>query len=284
MMTRTSRTRRGASCAAIVAAAALSATGCDDKPQAPKPRVDAVTARTAAPGAKPTITTATASAPATAVVSATPPTDASVPLSLKPARRLRDGERATAERAFSKYARFDFAQSFVVSLEGFGTCSFVTQTTEAATRARILRGDAGAVKPPAPAAAPTATATASAAATSAAVPADDPGVPSFHLVCPNKPSYDFPDFQHTETGWTFDDVAAVAFTDVDADGLTDVVVIASYMTGIGPEGAKPFPVVIVFHNEGSGSFTLNTDLSNELTQAQTDTIAKVIAHLRKKAP
>lgn len=45
------------------------------------------------------------------------------------------------------------------------------------------------------------------------------------------------------SGWQID---AVMFEDVDRSGKKSPIVIAEYMTGIGPTGAKPFTVVLVY--------------------------------------
>jgi hypothetical protein len=274
--------------AAILVTATIASVGCDETtPATPTPRIDAVPVRSAAstgrPAAQTPTATATAAAGLEASASASAPATAAAPLQLRAARKLRAGERASAERTFSKYARLDFAQSFVVEFAGLGTCSFVTQTTETSTRARLAAGDAAAATPPAPSAAATATASAATTATTTVRAEDERAVPSFHLICQDKLAYDFPHFGYAEASWTFQDVDAVAFSDIDADGDTDVIVIASYMTGIGPEGAKPFPVVILFRNEGSSSFSLLTDLSNELTKAGASNVAEVMALLAKQA-
>lgn len=295
--------RRASLSCALLLVAATAASGCDEKPSEPPPaRADSVPARSgwaAAPTASPAAASATPAATDQVEPSEAPSASAAAvaPFELRPARKLRDGERAAAERAFSEYARFDFAQSFVVELEGFGSCSFVTQTTEEATRARIAAKGGAPDKPPSPTGAPTAAAAATstgatpaastaAPAASTAAPAaaagDDRAVPSFHLVCKAGRVYDLPRFGEVDSSWTFDAVDAVAFSDIDADDDADVIVIASYMTGIGPEGAKPFPVVILFRNEGKGFFSLLTDLSNELTKARADSVAKVVAQLKEK--
>lgn len=270
----------------LLAAASLAATGCDDRTSATKPRADAVPARSAATAARtaarPSTATAstTAGAAATAGAQSSASAAAAAPLTPRPARKLRDGERATAERAFSEYARLDFAQSFVVNLEGLGTCSFVTQTTEQSNRAKIEAQGGGAAPTAAPSAAPTATA----ASTAAAAAGDDRAVPSFHLVCKDQQAIDLPDFGHVESAWTFQQVDAVGFSDIDADGDTDIIAIASYLTGVGPEGAKPFSVVILFRNDGKSTFSLQTDQSNALTKAGVSTVAAVLAELGKKEP
>jgi hypothetical protein len=50
--------------------------------------------------------------------------------------------------------------------------------------------------------------------------------------------------------WSYYETGGVAYEDVDGDGRGDVVVLARYVTGIGPGGADPFPV---------GGFYLRTD-------------------------
>ncbi|MBW2526201.1 MAG: hypothetical protein JRI23_18620, partial [Deltaproteobacteria bacterium] len=203
-MQRAHRACRALAAGAVLTTAAALLPACDDDPPpAPKPRIDAIPARSGSATSRPATTRSTTSAKPLAASSAgaTASASSSAPpaLELRPARKLRDGERAEAERGFSKYARLDFSQSFVVDLEGLGSCSFVTQTTEASTRQRIATGAPTVDAAPRASATPSATASGAASATVAA-PGDDRAVPSFHLLCKGKPAYDFPGFGHVDAG------------------------------------------------------------------------------------
>ena len=46
--------------------------------------------------------------------------------------------------------------------------------------------------------------------------------------------------------YEFAEIAAVSFQDINRDGNKDIIIIADFMTGIGPNGAKPFPLPIVY--------------------------------------
>lgn len=61
--------------------------------------------------------------------------------------------------------------------------------------------------------------------------------------------YSFPDFYGNR--WSMlTEVSAVAFKDVNKDGLKDIIIIAYYMTGVGETGAQEFPVAgIYFQSE-----------------------------------
>jgi hypothetical protein len=45
-------------------------------------------------------------------------------------------------------------------------------------------------------------------------------------------------------------VAEGRFTDIDGDGLADLVAVVEYVTGIGPGGADPFPLAAVYLRRG----------------------------------
>jgi hypothetical protein len=60
--------------------------------------------------------------------------------------------------------------------------------------------------------------------------------------------YKFPDFLGND--WYLYELKAVSFKDVNKDGLKDIVIIADYMTGIGNEGAIPFPVCGIYFQKG----------------------------------
>lgn len=61
--------------------------------------------------------------------------------------------------------------------------------------------------------------------------------------------YQFADFYGNKQGWMADEIVAVAFKDLNSDNLKDVIIIANYMTGIGPDAAVPFPVIGVYINK-----------------------------------
>lgn len=57
--------------------------------------------------------------------------------------------------------------------------------------------------------------------------------------------YSFPSFYGNK--WSvLTELSAVAFKDVNKDGLKDIIIIAYYMTGVGKHGAEEFPVVGVY--------------------------------------
>ncbi|MEN9204141.1 MAG: hypothetical protein Q6K80_10910 [Thermostichus sp. DG_1_6_bins_120] len=68
---------------------------------------------------------------------------------------------------------------------------------------------------------------------------------------------------------------AVVFTDLYFDGLEDIYTIASYITGVGPTGAIPFPVITVYGQREDGSFVIWENVSLELTTSGASTAAEV---------
>lgn len=52
------------------------------------------------------------------------------------------------------------------------------------------------------------------------------------------------------TSFALHEFELMTTTDVDGDGYADVLVKGRYMSGIGPEGAVPFPVMVVLHWNG----------------------------------
>ncbi len=58
---------------------------------------------------------------------------------------------------------------------------------------------------------------------------------------------------------------AVVFTELNFDGLTDIYTIASYITGIGPTGAIPFPIVTLYEQQDDGSFVILEEPSVEIS-------------------
>lgn len=57
--------------------------------------------------------------------------------------------------------------------------------------------------------------------------------------------YKFPEF-YGNTWSMFTEFKAVSFKDINKDGMKDIIVISEYMTGVGQEGAIPFPVGSIY--------------------------------------
>lgn len=92
--------------------------------------------------------------------------------------------------------------------------------------------------------------------------------------------YAFPDFYGND--WCFYEMKAVSFKDVNKDGLNDIIVIADYMTGIGNEGAVPFPVCGIYFQKGK-KFIAVPEVNEEINNAmQNKNIAMVINFTDKK--
>jgi|SRR5690554_309838 len=92
--------------------------------------------------------------------------------------------------------------------------------------------------------------------------------------------YAFPDFYGND--WCFYEVRAVSFKDVNKDGLKDVVIIADYVTGIGNEGAIPFPVCGIYFQKGK-KFVDLPELNEEINdEMQNKDIAMVMNFTDKK--
>jgi|GEM_PF-5158591 len=86
---------------------------------------------------------------------------------------------------------------------------------------------------------------------------------SFYIVKKGEIIYEFPEAFTYEA--YMDNIAAVSFPDIYNDGNIDVVVIIDCMTGIGPDGAIPFPVVTVYFNDGKDFFNRDENIDMELT-------------------
>lgn len=69
----------------------------------------------------------------------------------------------------------------------------------------------------------------------------------FSLVKAGHEIYTFPEyFEDNESPWVFESVDAVAFEDINKDGQDDVIVIVSYITGVGAEAVIPFKTTRIF--------------------------------------
>ncbi len=104
---------------------------------------------------------------------------------------------------------------------------------------------------------------------------------SLNLVKYGKIIYTFPTTE-ADDNWTFFQMLAVAFSDVNKDGFEDTIAISEYVTGIGRTGAQPFPVVTVYFNSGGKSFRVDEKLNEEIAKSGAKTIGDVLAFLKGK--
>ena len=90
--------------------------------------------------------------------------------------------------------------------------------------------------------------------------------------------YSLPKSEH-DRNWAAWDVLAVAFTDLDLNGNDDIMMLSEYMTGIGPQGAVPFPAISIYYSRKQG-FELDAALSQSLTEQGVETIGEALEVLR----
>ncbi|WP_231116929.1 hypothetical protein [Paenibacillus jamilae] len=84
--------------------------------------------------------------------------------------------------------------------------------------------------------------------------------------------------------WYADEgIEAVAFRDVNKDGLKDIIIIAYYETGTGPDGAKPFLIADIYFQKKNKTFTTIPALDETLNdQGHNQTIKDVIQYVSKQ--
>lgn len=95
--------------------------------------------------------------------------------------------------------------------------------------------------------------------------------------------YSFPDMYGNEWWYADEGIEAVAFRDVNKDGLKDIIIIAYYETGTGPDGAKPFPIADIYFQKKNKTFTTIPALDEALNdQGHNPTIKDVIQYVSKQ--
>ncbi|GLB24540.1 hypothetical protein LXJ15735_07810 [Lacrimispora xylanolytica] len=110
----------------------------------------------------------------------------------------------------------------------------------------------------------------------------------FYLMKDKKVIYEFPflgeNNKTDEFGVLFDSVASVGFRDVNHDNLKDVIVMIHYITGAGPQGMEPRPMVRIFLADGR-KFSLAKDLIQDITDHMEEsnlTIDNIYEYLKNK--
>lgn len=91
-------------------------------------------------------------------------------------------------------------------------------------------------------------------------------------------TYRFPAFYGNERG-ALAGIRTIGFRDADHDGLTDVIVIADYVTGTGNEGGEAFPIASVYLRDGQSFRSLPT-LDLELNETgQNESVDNVLENV-----
>ncbi|WP_010250291.1 hypothetical protein [Acetivibrio cellulolyticus] len=91
--------------------------------------------------------------------------------------------------------------------------------------------------------------------------------------------YTFPEFYGNE--WTFSELKAVAFEDINKDGLKDVIVISEYIFGHGANADEPFKVAGVYLQKGS-EFVSMDSLNNEINGTKNNNSIKEVTEFLNK--
>ena len=99
-----------------------------------------------------------------------------------------------------------------------------------------------------------------------------PGRLCLCLIKNSNPVYEFPKFHGNE--WSFEILNGVAFRDVNNDGNLDIILVAEYVTGIGPGGVVPFQVAGIYIYKKNG-FQEEPDLTEKLDEKQLKSIQAV---------
>lgn len=69
--------------------------------------------------------------------------------------------------------------------------------------------------------------------------------------------------------WACWEITAVAFRDLNKDGLKDIAVLAEAMTGIGPQGAQPFQANTIYYNTGNKAFRTYEEVNEFASRSKT---------------
>ncbi|MFC5529058.1 hypothetical protein [Cohnella yongneupensis] len=94
-------------------------------------------------------------------------------------------------------------------------------------------------------------------------------------------TYRFPEFYGNERG-SLEGIRALDFRDANHDGLTDVILIAEYVSGVGEEGADSFPIASVYLRDGQ-KFRSLPMLDMQLNETgQNESIDVVLANVEAR--
>ena len=94
-----------------------------------------------------------------------------------------------------------------------------------------------------------------------------------------------PEFQTEVSSWSYEAMSAISFKDIDKDGLKDIIVMAYYVTGIGPTGMRPFLVKDIYFQTKEG-FVKKKKVSKLLNDSKhyqkLKSIKNIVSFLQKR--
>ena len=84
----------------------------------------------------------------------------------------------------------------------------------------------------------------------------------------------------TDIQWNLRNLALLEVLDANDDGLSDIVIIAHYVTGVGEEGMSPFSAAHIYFQERHG-FVRDTELEQKINKDEFATTEDVVKLIRK---
>ncbi|WP_058300493.1 hypothetical protein [Gorillibacterium timonense] len=109
--------------------------------------------------------------------------------------------------------------------------------------------------------------------TPATISSVDEGLPPFVLIVSGGDKIQVLKPEGEERYPMLNSFEAIAFVDIDPhslkSGYTDIIVIADFVTGAGPQGMEPFSKAFIFKNDSWGNFVEDTELENRIAHSAT---------------
>lgn len=90
--------------------------------------------------------------------------------------------------------------------------------------------------------------------------------------------YQLPEFSGND--WFFHEILAISFKDVNNDKLKDIIIIADVITGVGREGAIPFPICNIYFQQ-KGEFKRINTLDDQINDASKNKDIKMVLEFTK---
>lgn len=117
---------------------------------------------------------------------------------------------------------------------------------------------------------------------SAKIQVDGPFHAKFYLVDDEQNViYTFPEFYGNSYGH-LDNIKAISFIDINNDNLQDIIILAEYLKGIGPQGMIPTPISSIYIQQNNG-FISDLKINEMINKQNNSTISDILKILNKKA-
>ncbi|WP_143780210.1 hypothetical protein [Leptolyngbya sp. 'hensonii'] len=106
---------------------------------------------------------------------------------------------------------------------------------------------------------------------------------TLNLIREGKVIYTLPSTEADRKPWTFLEIKAISFTELDFDGFEDIILLAEYHAGPGgPGSSEPFTLATFYFNQSGQAFRVDEALSRQVSARKVTTMEQIEKIIRNE--